>query len=134
MIEAMRRSLLPLALVLLIVGIGGTKPLRAEGDARAPTPANIEGPYFKVGSPLRGSLLENGIPGKRLVLSGRVLSVSGTPIANVKLDFWQADGNGHYDNANFRLRGHQFTDSNGRYSLETVVPGTYPGRTPHIHV
>ena len=32
------------------------------------------------------------------------------------------------------MRGHQFTDENGRYSLETVLPGLYPGRTRHIHV
>jgi protocatechuate 3,4-dioxygenase beta subunit len=32
------------------------------------------------------------------------------------------------------MRGHQFTDSAGRYLLETVVPGLYPGRTRHIHL
>jgi protocatechuate 3,4-dioxygenase beta subunit len=31
------------------------------------------------------------------------------------------------------LRGHQYTDANGRYQLTTVVPGLYPGRTEHIH-
>ena len=36
--------------------------------------------------------------------------------------------------AGYRLRGHQFTDANGRFSLETIVPGLYPGRTRHIHV
>jgi protocatechuate 3,4-dioxygenase beta subunit len=33
-----------------------------------------------------------------------------------------------------RLRGHQFTDSAGRYRLDTIVPGLYTGRTKHIHV
>jgi protocatechuate 3,4-dioxygenase beta subunit len=32
------------------------------------------------------------------------------------------------------LRGYQITDEAGRYRLETVIPGEYPGRTPHIHV
>ena len=32
------------------------------------------------------------------------------------------------------MRGHQFTDAEGRYKLTTVVPGLYPGRTRHIHV
>jgi protocatechuate 3,4-dioxygenase beta subunit len=50
------------------------------------------------------------------------------------LDFWQADGRGDYDNAGYRLRGHQTTDGDGRYRLETIVPGVYPGRTRHIHV
>jgi protocatechuate 3,4-dioxygenase beta subunit len=50
------------------------------------------------------------------------------------LDAWQADARGEYDNAGFTLRGHQFTGEGGRYALETVVPGLYPGRTRHIHV
>jgi protocatechuate 3,4-dioxygenase beta subunit len=50
------------------------------------------------------------------------------------VDFWQTDANGAYDNAGYRMRGHQFTDEAGRYTLETVIPGLYPGRTRHIHV
>jgi protocatechuate 3,4-dioxygenase beta subunit len=50
------------------------------------------------------------------------------------IDFWQADDRGNYDNDGYRLRGHQFTDGQGRYELTTVVPGVYPGRTRHIHV
>ena len=56
------------------------------------------------------------------------------PISAAKLDFWQADDSGNYDNSGFRLRGHQFTDADGRYTLQTIVPGLYPGRTRHIHV
>jgi protocatechuate 3,4-dioxygenase beta subunit len=56
------------------------------------------------------------------------------PVAGALLDFWQADDAGAYDNAGFRLRGHQFTGVDGRYTLRTVVPGLYPGRTRHIHV
>src|SRR6266540_2041162 len=55
-------------------------------------------------------------------------------VANALLDYWQADANGNYDNSGYTLRGHQFTDANGRYQLTTVVPGIYPGRTEHIHV
>jgi hypothetical protein len=54
-------------------------------------------------------------------------------VAGALLDFWQADGEGEYDNEGFRLRGHQFSDRSGRFALSTVVPGNYPGRTPHIH-
>jgi protocatechuate 3,4-dioxygenase beta subunit len=50
------------------------------------------------------------------------------------VDFWQADAAGGYDNIGYKLRGHQYTDDSGRYSLETVVPGLYPGRTRHFHV
>jgi protocatechuate 3,4-dioxygenase beta subunit len=55
-------------------------------------------------------------------------------VAGAILDFWQADSGGAYDNSGYRLRGHQATDAGGKFSLETVVPGEYPGRTQHIHV
>ena len=67
-------------------------------------------------------------------LGGSVLGLDCKPLAGALLDFWQADAEGAYDNQGFRLRGHQFTDADGRYRLETVVPGLYPGRTRHIHV
>jgi protocatechuate 3,4-dioxygenase beta subunit len=93
-----------------------------------------EGPYYKSGSPERSSLLENGTPGTVLVLSGLVVGQDCSPVANAWLDFWQADASGAYDNAGYTLRGHLYSDANGFYQLETVVPGEYPGRTEHIHV
>ena len=110
-----------------------TTPACADDDDD-PTPAQTEGPYFKPSSPLRTSLLESGMGGTRLVISGQVLSTTCAPVAQALLDFWQADNAGAYDNSGFRLRGHQFTDANGRFSLETIVPGLYPGRTRHVHV
>jgi hypothetical protein len=104
------------------------------GDADDPTPAQTEGPYFKPSSPERTSLLEPGMLGTKLVLSGYVLTRSCQPVAGALLDFWQADERGEYDNVGYRLRGHQFSDASGRYVLETVVPGLYPGRTRHIHL
>jgi protocatechuate 3,4-dioxygenase beta subunit len=109
-------------------------PTPACSDDDDPTPAQTEGPYFTPNSPERASLLEPGLAGTRLVLTGHVLTTDCRPIAGALLDFWQADAAGAYDNAGFRLRGHQFTDAAGRYRLETVVPGLYPGRTRHIHV
>jgi protocatechuate 3,4-dioxygenase beta subunit len=103
-------------------------------DDDDPTPAQTEGPYFRPSSPLRSSLLDSGITGTRLVVSGQVLTTACTPVAAALLDFWQADNSGAYDNTGYRLRGHQFTDANGRFTLETIVPGLYPGRTRHIHV
>ncbi len=99
-----------------------------------PTPEETEGPYFKPRSPERRSLLEPGIEGRHLVLSGLVMTRGCVPVSRVALDFWHADAGGEYDNSGFRLRGHQFTDDQGRYRLETIVPGVYPGRTRHIHV
>jgi len=104
------------------------------GPDTAPTASQAEGPYYSRRSPQRSSLLEPGISGERLVLGGKVLSTDCKPIADVLLDFWQADAQGEYDNQGYRLRGHVLTDAEGRYRLETIIPGLYPGRTRHIHV
>ena len=103
-------------------------------DHDEPTPSETEGPFFTPNSPERTSLLEPGMPGTRIVLTGRVLSAGCQPVAGALLDFWHADDSGEYDNQGYRCRGHQFTDADGRYRLETVVPGLYPGRTRHFHV
>jgi protocatechuate 3,4-dioxygenase beta subunit len=103
-------------------------------DPAAPTASMTEGPYFTANSPERTTLLEPGMPGTKLVLSGYVLTTSCQPVAHALLDFWQANADGQYDNTGYTLRGHQYTDSAGRYQLTTVIPGLYPGRTEHIHV
>jgi protocatechuate 3,4-dioxygenase beta subunit len=102
--------------------------------AGRPTLAQTEGPFFKAGSPERTSLLEPGLPGTRVVVSGHVLTMDCKPLAGTVLDVWQADASGVYDNRGFRLRGHLTAGGDGGYSLETIVPGEYPGRAPHIHV
>jgi protocatechuate 3,4-dioxygenase beta subunit len=127
-----RRRLLRLALAAGVASIALTPEI---ADADEPTtPPSIEGPYFKPRSPRRGNLRETGVVGTPLVVTGRVLSPKGVPLASAVVDVWHADGNGVYDLRGHRLRGHQLTDERGRYRLETVVPGYYPGRTRHLHV
>jgi protocatechuate 3,4-dioxygenase beta subunit len=103
-------------------------------DGDAPTIRQTEGPYFKPNSPLRTDLAPPGTPGTRLVASGFVFTRTCRPVASALVDFWQADTRGAYDNTGYQFRGHQFTDAQGRYTLTTIVPGLYPGRTRHIHV
>ncbi len=109
-------------------------PAFADNDDVTLTPSQTEGPYFKPNSPERTSLIDETVTGTRLVITGRVLAADGTPVAGALLDFWQASDSGNYDNQGYELRGHQYTDADGYYTLETVVPGLYPGRTRHIHV
>src|SRR5580765_678337 len=104
------------------------------GDDDEPTPSETSGPFFKPRSPLRTSLLEPSLAGTKLTLTGRVFTRNCTPVPGALLDFWHADDEGEYDNDGFRLRGHQFADAQGRYRLETIVPGAYSARTRHIHV
>jgi hypothetical protein len=89
-------------------------------DGDEPTLPETEGPFFKPKSPRRSDLREGGIAGR--------------PVANALVDLWQADDRGEYDNKGFRLRGHVFTDPQGRYAFRTIMPGLYPGRTRHYHV
>jgi protocatechuate 3,4-dioxygenase beta subunit len=103
-------------------------------DGDEATLPQTEGPYFKPSSPARIELFEEGMAGQPIELIGLVLTRACKPVPAALLDFWQADANGEYDNSGFRLRGHQFTDAEGRYRLRSVVPGAYPGRTRHIHV
>ena len=104
------------------------------GDDDEPTPRQTEGPFFTPSSPRRDSLLEPGMKGTRIVLTGRVFTRECRPVSGALLDFWHADDAGDYDNEGYRLRGHLFTDAEGRYRLETIVPGVYPGRTRHYHL
>jgi protocatechuate 3,4-dioxygenase beta subunit len=109
-------------------------PTPACSRGEEPTPRQMEGPFFKPRSPRRASLLDAGVHGTKLLVGGLVLSTQCQPIAGALLDFWQCDDEGNYDNGGYRLRGHQFSDDAGRFRLETIVPGLYPGRTRHIHV
>ncbi len=87
----------------------GTTPTRRSGDQVAPgqapeqvleptpecveggelTVAQTEGPYFTRNSPERTSLLEDGLTGTKLALTGRVLTQGCQPVASALLDFWQ---------------------------------------------
>lgn len=102
-------------------------------DDGEPTPEQTEGPFFIPDSPRRTLLREAGVNGAPLLLTGRVVSTDCRPVRGALLDFWQADGDGVYDNDGYRLRGHQFSDARGRFRLETVAPGSYQSRTRHIH-
>jgi protocatechuate 3,4-dioxygenase beta subunit len=99
------------------------------------TPTEIEGPYYKIGSPRRSSLVEPGMRGTRLRIGGRVLNERGVPLPGAVLDFWQSDDEGNYDMVGDLLRGHVLADQDGRYSIETIVPACYePRQARHIHV
>ncbi|MFO1322084.1 MAG: intradiol ring-cleavage dioxygenase [Burkholderiales bacterium] len=139
--KASRRVWIERVLAVPFAGVSSL-PLRAwalptppacEADEPVTVP-QMEGPFFKPRSPLRHSLRDAAIPGKPLVVTGRVLARDCRPVPGALLDFWHCDAGGEYDNVGFALRGHQFTDADGRYRLETIVPGQYPGRVRHVHV
>ena len=97
------------------------------------TPGQIGGTHFKA-SPERHSVLVAGTRGTRITLSGYVLTSACRALRGARVDFWQADANGAYDDTGVRLRSHQFTDTKGHYWLQTILPGPYANRTRHFHV
>ncbi|CAA2137267.1 Catechol 1,2-dioxygenase 1 [Hyphomicrobium sp. ghe19] len=110
-------------------------------------PQSVEGPFYFDPKLVRSDISE-GRPGAPLRLSLRVIEAGPcTPIANARVDVWHADATGIYSGYSGQgasreistkgqtyLRGTQMTDADGRVSFNTVYPGWYPGRTPHIHV
>lgn len=135
MTSIQRRRLLGAA----AAGAAFPSTLLAQGAPLTPacgkqTARQTAGPFFKPDSPARKSLVEKTNKAELLVVSGLVLSASCRPVANALLDFWHADEFGEYDNRGFSYRGHQLTDAQGRWRLETILPAEYPGRARHIHV
>lgn len=67
------------------------------------------------------------------------LSKSNAPYAGAAVYIWHCDAEGRYsmyDDALLEetyLRGVQVADSNGTVTFQTIVPGCYAGRWPHIH-
>ncbi len=89
------------------------------------TSADAEGPFYTPNAPVRSTI------GQGLVVTGTVRSVgSCTPIPGARLEWWQANPHGQYDDAH---RATQAADGEGGYRLETSVPGLYPGRPVHLH-
>lgn len=103
-------------------------------DDDGPTPPQTAGPFYTPNTPERTSLREAGLTGTLLTVTGQVRTTDCAPIAGALLDFWHCDAAGNYDNVGYTYRGHQYADADGRYLLETILPGIYPGRTRHIHV
>ncbi len=88
--------------------------------------------------------------GQRIIVTGRVLDDSGTPIPNTLLEIWQANASGRYLHKrdqwpgpldpNFLGMGRCLTNQDGVYRFLTVRPGAYPWlnhsnawRPAHIH-
>ena len=80
-------------------------------------------------------------PGLPVSLTISVLNsnMSCDPLEGYAIYIWHCDSGGNYSiyssglsNENY-LRGVQVTDSNGQVTFETVFPGCYSGRYPHIH-
>jgi len=138
-----RRALLsgflamPLVLVASALARGQPAPLlpltRACEDGDEPTLAREAGPFFRPNAPLKRDLHLDAPSGEPITIAGYVTDSRCRPLPESLIEIWHADENGDYDRQGYRLRGHQFTDEQGRWWFNTVMPALYPGRTRHFH-
>jgi len=98
------------------------------------TESTVLGPFHVPGAPELqfGANISKGRSGEPTLVTGRVLGIDGTPIANAKLDVWQASAEGLYDVQeierfpDMNLRGIFYTDSEGQFGFCTEKPASYP--------
>jgi len=110
------------------------------------TTEDILGPYFIENAPIRTIIADADEPGQRLFISGRILKNDcENPISGALVEVWHANDAGCYsinldchtgnpENDDYNLRGKMFSDTNGYYGFETILPGYYAGRPRHIHI
>lgn len=124
------------------------------------TPSQTAGPFVHIGlapgaagfdiyrEELGGRIIADDTPGHRIRIEGRVLDGTGTPVKDVLVEVWQADGNGIHPhpedprNADcaqgFRGWARIVPDfETGVFTLDTIKPGPVPGRkgamqAPHL--
>ena len=115
------RVVLALVLVLALPAAATAQPTSC-----TPSKPDMLGPFYKPDAP------ERAATGQGLVVSGTVRSAKGcAPLRGAQLEWWSADGRGEYHD---ELRATQKTGADGAFRYETVSPGRYPGRPPHLHV
>jgi protocatechuate 3,4-dioxygenase alpha subunit len=120
------------------------------------TPSQTVGPFFKYGlTPMRqyawndaftANLVTPDASGERIRVEGTVYDGDGAPVPDCMLEVWQADAQGRFadpqdkralPNAAFRGFGRCGTDGDGRYSFDTIKPGSVPDpdgkpQAPHL--
>ena len=112
------------------------------------TPTQVEGPFFLDTGLDRVDITE-GKPGVALRVQLTFVTVDGqtcSPIQGAVAELWHTDASGAYsgfDIADGNLvdaagetfcRGFQTTGAEGVVTFDTIYPGWYPGRTPHMHL
>ncbi len=118
----------------------GTGPVDTGRSGCSATSADIEGPYYRAGVPVRANLNLYGDTGDPLTLEGRVTDDACRPIANAVVEIWHANPSGAYDtnSQDKRYYGQVATDAAGAYAFQTLMPGRYLNgptyRPAHIHM
>ena len=109
------------------------------------SPESTPGPYYLDPGLVRADITE-GLPGAPLALVLQVVDADCRPLEGVRVDVWHCDAAGDY--SGFARQGsdrdarHPRRDFPARHAVrrrarrrgfETIWPGWYRGRTPHVH-
>ncbi|MBB5754910.1 intradiol ring-cleavage dioxygenase [Prosthecomicrobium pneumaticum] len=116
-----------LGVSMLVDAINNRKPSGA-------SESTVLGPFHVAGAPElpMGADICLDRKGEPMFVHGRILDTEGRPIANAKIDVWQANDEGFYDvqqkgiQPDFNLRGVFRTGADGRYWFRGVKPKYYP--------
>jgi protocatechuate 3,4-dioxygenase beta subunit len=99
-----------------------------------------QGPFYTANAPemIDNQMAASNEPGTRLILSGIITTLDcADAIPNTLIDAWHANDAGAYDNVGYNLRGITYTNAQGFYVIETILPGKYLNgasfRPRHIH-
>lgn len=122
---------------ILLSDVTGVSMLVDAINNRKPSGASestVLGPFHVEGAPERemGENICLDQKGEDMVVHGRILDIDGKPVANAKIDVWQANDEGFYDvqqkglQPDFNLRGVFRTGEDGRYWFRAVKPKFYP--------
>jgi hydroxyquinol 1,2-dioxygenase len=104
------------------------------------TESTVFGPLFVEGAReyRSGDDISDGVSGEPCFVSGRVLSLDGTPIASARIDVWQSDEEGFYDvqrqpecslTAEHRARSRLSSAADGSFFFRSILAEAYP--IPH---
>lgn len=117
-----------------VLGLSTLVDLINNNGMQGETMSALLGPFYRGAAPACDNgecMARTDTGGDTLLMKGRVLDVDGRPIAGAKLDVWQADPKGLYENqdpdqADFNLRALYTTDADGCYRIHTIRPAGYP--------
>jgi protocatechuate 3,4-dioxygenase, beta subunit len=126
---------------------------RLIGDDLLLTPAQTRGPFYPIPDIEKQDFFDFDLTrkspespmaeGEAIAIRGSVVDFSDKALDKVWVEVWQASSGGRYNHPedradtpidpNFQYWGRMQTSDDGQFAFKTVLPGKYPGRTPHIH-
>ena len=115
------------------LGISMVTDLMSNRKPAGATESTVFGPFHREGAPEKeygDSIVGADRQGMPAYMAGRVLDLSGNPIAGAGLDVWQAAADGRYDVQDpslqkMNMRGKFRTGADGRYLVKTTRPVNY---------